>query len=157
MIFKNLAVLAMLGVAAADNLRSAEPEASELSEIGVTHHLDLEVVLENGERELFPLLPGTKCPTGHVCHSRSIVQNGVSPLASALKGKLKTPLTATMNWQEFNNDLTTAVKVRHKSIWKAKRRDVMAIRALSTSWFIAACCFASSQQLALGSFRFDPL
>ena len=35
-------------------------------------HLNLEVVVEGGRRELFPLLPGTKCPQGHICRSRNV-------------------------------------------------------------------------------------
>lgn len=71
-------------------------------------HLDLEVVVEGGERKLFPLLPGTKCPTGHRCRTRNSIA-GVVPMISALKDNLKTPLAATLDWQELNSNLDTIV------------------------------------------------
>ena len=114
MIFSRAIVLLGLlgGAVNAENLRTGEP--APLSEVGVEHHLDLEVILENGERELFPLLPGTKCPTGHVCRSRTVVNTGASPLVSSLQSGLKTPLKAAMDWQELNNDMITVVKVREE-------------------------------------------
>merc|ERR1719246_330866 len=81
MMFKTLALLSLVSAASAADY---------------TEHLDLEVIV-NGERELFPLLPGVKCPTGHKCH------------VGAIKDNLKTPLAATLDWQEFNNELKTVV------------------------------------------------
>jgi len=75
-------------------------------------HLDLEVIVE-GERKLFPLLPGTQCPTGHVCRARHS-RTGVAPMISALKYTMKSPrsktLAATLDWHELNNNLDTVVK-----------------------------------------------
>merc|ERR1712078_568464 len=62
----------------------------------------------NGERQLFPLLPGTKCPTGHTCRSRVGIQ-GVNPLAASLKNNMKTQLAASLDWNELNNNLNTVV------------------------------------------------
>jgi len=77
-------------------------------------HLDLELIVE-GERQLFPLLPGTKCPTGHNCrvsNSNSLAGAGAAPLASILKNNLnnlKTPLAATLDFEELKNNLNTVV------------------------------------------------
>lgn len=80
---------------------------------GVVEHLDLEVVVESGERQLFPLLPGTKCPAGHTCRVRTTsggwAPEKLSPMGSSLKDSLKTPLAMAMNWDEFNNNMNTVV------------------------------------------------
>jgi plastocyanin len=78
--------------AAHANLRSVEEEESLL----------LEVVVEGGRRELFPLLPGTKCPAGHQCRARSdalakhvgsrVGRDGVAPMM-ALKDNIRTELS----------------------------------------------------------------
>jgi len=92
--FKSLALLALIG-------------GFEFSM--ALEHLDLEVVMDNGERQLFPLLPGTKCPTGHQCRSRTF-EAQQSPMLSALKNNLKKPLAATLDWQEFNTNLNEVVR-----------------------------------------------
>jgi plastocyanin len=95
MIFKTLVLLGLTAVSA-ETLRGAE-------------QLDLEIVSESGERELFPLLPGTKCPTGHHCRVRTTSSTGMNPMLGALKDNLKTPLAATLNWNELNTNLNTVV------------------------------------------------
>jgi len=110
MIYKTLVLIGLFGGnVAASNLRgdAIDEEATKLVNVGV-EHLDLEIVLENGDRELFPLLPGTKCPTGHHCRVRTH-QGGMSPMANSLKNNLKTPLAMTLDWQEFNTNLNTVV------------------------------------------------
>jgi len=99
MIFKTLVILGLLGNASA-KLGAKVENDSDL-------HLDLEVIV-NGERELFPLLPGTKCPTGHHCRVRN-TRAGISPMMSSLKDNLKTPLAATLDWNELNTNLNTVV------------------------------------------------
>ena len=64
-------------------------------------------MVEGGRRELFPLLPGTKCPAGHRCRARSH-RAGVSPMMSALKDNMKNPITQA-EAIALNNDLTTTV------------------------------------------------
>lgn len=124
MLFKSLAIVALLAQSAvADQMSQQNLRAGDLedtsgttlpAEVGV-EHLDLEVTLENGERELFPLLPGTKCPTGHTCRSRNIGTGaGVSPLVASMKDNMKAGLKASMDWQEFNNDMITVVKSGEK-------------------------------------------
>lgn len=76
---------------------------------GEVLHLDLEVIVEGGERKLFPLLPGTLCPTGHTCRVRNQSHAGASPMISALKKNFRTPLAISMDWNEFNNNLKTVV------------------------------------------------
>jgi len=71
-------------------------------------HLNLEVVVEGGERQLFPLLPGTKCPTGHKCYSRTAF-TGTAPMVTSLKQNLKKTLSMTMEWHEMNSDLQEVV------------------------------------------------
>jgi plastocyanin len=71
--------------------------------------LDLEVMVE-GERQLFPLLPGTKCPTGHQCRTRtSTGVTDMSPMLSILKHNLKSPLAATLDWGELDSNLENIV------------------------------------------------
>ena len=61
------------------------------------------------DRELFPLLPGTRCPTGTNCRVGKVGLKGASPMASALKDSMKTPLAMSLDWNEFNNELKTVV------------------------------------------------
>jgi len=100
MIFKSLVFLGLLSSNVSASLRGVEQE----SEV----QLDLEVIVEGGERQLFPLLPGTKCPTGHHCRVRT-TSGGMNPMMGSLKDNLKTPLAATLDWQELNNNLNTVV------------------------------------------------
>merc|ERR1719148_498218 len=90
-------------------LRASEPNAvAEVSD-GSIVHLDLEVMVD-GERQLFPLLPGVQCPTGHTCRSRTIGQGqAIAPMIGAMKNNMKTPLAMAMNWEEMNNELNTVV------------------------------------------------
>ena len=62
--------LALFGLLAGVDARLAAP-AQAVEELDTNDHLDLEVVVEGGERKLFPLLPGTKCPAGHKCRARN--------------------------------------------------------------------------------------
>jgi len=126
MIFKSLVVFAALLGNATASLRGSEVE-----------QLDLEVMVE-GERQLFPLLPGTKCPTGHHCRVRTTSNTGVSPMMGALKDNLKTPLAATLNWQELNNNLNTVVASNDY----CSRRSAMA-RAAGLAAGVTAAAVAS--------------
>jgi len=105
MIYKTLVLIGFLGCnAAASNLRG-----DEINEVDTTlENLDLEIILENGDRELFPLLPGTKCPTGHKCSVRTHI-GGMSPMANSLKANMKTPLAMTLDWKEFDTNMKTVV------------------------------------------------
>lgn len=108
MIFKSAIIFAGLlssTLAAERNLR-AEPHVDK--DVGEIEHLDLELTLANGDRELFPLLPGTKCPPGHTCRVRTNT-NGFSPMSGALKKNIKTPLAMTLNWEEFDTNVKTTV------------------------------------------------
>ena len=110
MIFKSAIVLAGLlsSTLAADRNLRAEPNVDE--DVGEIEHLDLELTLDNGDRELFPLLPGTKCPPGHICRVRANTNTiGFSPMASALKKNIKTPIAMTLNWEEFDTNVKTTV------------------------------------------------
>eukprot|EP00531_Pseudo-nitzschia_arenysensis_P008217 CAMPEP_0116141514 /NCGR_PEP_ID=MMETSP0329-20121206/14422_1 /TAXON_ID=697910 /ORGANISM="Pseudo-nitzschia arenysensis, Strain B593" /LENGTH=233 /DNA_ID=CAMNT_0003636701 /DNA_START=48 /DNA_END=749 /DNA_ORIENTATION=- len=100
MIFKSLVFLGLLSSNVSASLRGVEQD----NEV----QLDLEVIVEGGERQLFPLLPGTKCPTGHHCRVRT-TSGGMNPMMGSLKDNLKTPLAATLDWGELNNNLNTVV------------------------------------------------
>jgi len=108
MIFRTLLLLAPL----ARNI-SAQPQSPDDGE----RILDLEVIVD-GERKLFPLLPGTQCPAGHTCLARPTVRTAGSgaaaPMASALKYTLKSPRTKTLaaklDWHGLNDELVTVVK-----------------------------------------------
>jgi len=96
MIFKTLALIGLL---------SSNVAASPVGE-----HLDLEVIVEGGERKLFPLLPGTKCPTGHRCRTRnSGIAGAHSPMIGALKNNLKDTLAEMMDWEAFDSNMKTVV------------------------------------------------
>lgn len=123
MIFKTLVLIGLLG----SNVATA---SSELE------YLDLELEV-NGERQLFPLLPGTKCPTGHKCRVRNS-PTGISPMTTSLKDSLKTSLAASMNWHELNSNLDTVVA----SDDHCSRRNAMA-RAAGLAAGVAAATVAS--------------
>jgi plastocyanin len=83
-------------------------------------HLEIELEVEGGERHLFPLLPGTKCPAGHKCFVRNsapgvaasdsyVSQSSVGTMMGALKSNIKTPLAMSLNWEELGNNLDTVV------------------------------------------------
>lgn len=103
--------IGLFGAAAAaeNSLREGKESATRVDDFVGVEHLDLELEVD-GERQLFPLLPGTSCPKGHVCRVRTGGgPSNVSPMVSSLKDNLKTPLAATMNWNEFNDNLKTIV------------------------------------------------
>lgn len=116
MFFKTLVLIGAIGSTVAaehqhgKNLRAeSKEETANFYQIGV-EHLDLEVIGESGERELFPLLPGTKCPTGHVCRVRNTGNPSMaSPMGNALKNSMKTPLAMSLDWSEFDRDMKTLV------------------------------------------------
>jgi hypothetical protein len=153
MMIKALALLGLLGTnVAAQNLRteSKEQMGSEME------MLDLEVVVEGGERELFPLLPGTKCPTGHHCRARSVghpaMSDMQSPMSNALKNSMKTPLTMVLDWSEFDKNLQTVVSSEHK----CTRRQAMARAAgmaagLSAATVMKPAYAAETKEVKMGS------
>jgi len=122
------------GNALASNLRPIEREAD-------SSIVDLEVMVE-GERQLFPLLPGTKCPTGHTCRSRapvtSLARGDVAPLVPALKGNIKTSLSMSLDWIDLNKNLKTVVA----SDSFCTRRQAMA-RAAGLAAGVAAATVAA--------------
>jgi len=154
MIFsKALVMIGMLGAANAAGmpmkLRRVDTKQEETANAGTeehfdshdsyVEHLDLEVNV-NGERQLFPLLPGTKCPPGQKCRSR--VQNsrfgGTTPFVGAIKDNMKTTLTATLDWNEFQNNMNTIVMSDNF----CTRRQAMA-RAAGLAAGVAAVTVAS--------------
>lgn len=123
--FSKAIILAFVGVLGSSNaemnhmkmgLRAYEPTSAAVVEdvndfsAGSIVHLDLEVLVD-GERQLFPLLPGVQCPIGHTCHSRTADAQGQAqaPMISVLKNNMKTPLAMSLNWEELNNELNTVV------------------------------------------------
>mmetsp|Transcript_28048 Transcript_28048/g.41733 ORF Transcript_28048/g.41733 Transcript_28048/m.41733 type:complete len:251 (-) Transcript_28048:29-781(-) len=116
MIFKTLVLMGLLGsnVAAESVPMYLRKVSSSKDEAVVeSEHLDLEVVVTGGERQLFPLLPGTKCPTGHTCRARTVSKPSLSistePVISSFKENLKTPLAMAMDWNEFGSNIETIV------------------------------------------------
>jgi len=131
---KSFLVLGLIsGNAMASNLRPVDEFAAE--------NLDLEVMVE-GERQLFPLLPGTKCPTGHTCRSRApaanLARGNVSPLVPVLKGNIKTSLAMSLDWIDLNKNLQTVVA----SDKYCTRRQAMA-RATGLAAGVAAATVAA--------------
>jgi len=121
MFSKTLALIALLSSNAAARLNEVSMPVDSIEDT-VSEHLDLEIII-NGERELFPLLPGTKCPTGYNCRVRTTGNTlGQSPMISSLKSNLKNPLQMTMEWEELNHDLYTVVEDSNR----CNRRHAMA-------------------------------
>jgi plastocyanin len=107
MIFKTLVLIGLLSSNVSAKLGAEKKQAPSEESFGSELELDLELMIE-GKRQLFPLLPGTKCPTGHHCHVRT-TRTGMAPMISSLKANLKTPLAATLDWQELDSNLKTVV------------------------------------------------
>lgn len=155
MIFKTLVFIGLLNSnVAAQHLRAEarEEDATNFwtNEAGV-QHLDLEVIVE-GKRELFPLLPGTRCPTGHHCRVRNTGHPGVSPMAAALRDSMKTTLTMSLDWSEFDKDLKTVVN----SNSYCTRRSAMARAAgmaagLSAATVMKPAYAAETKEVKMGA------
>jgi len=111
MIYKTLLLIGLVGSNVMGKMiRSDAADIDNVDNVllpGEVEHLDLEVMVD-GERQLFPLLPGVKCPPGHTCRVRT-VGGSVAPMISSLKQSFKTTLQATVDWQELNNNLKTVV------------------------------------------------
>jgi len=130
MIFKSLVLIGLVGSASAKlGGQKATVDDADL-------HLDLELEIE-GERQLFPLLPGTKCPTGHHCRVRS-TNPKMSPMVNSLKDNIKTSLAATLDWNDLNSNLNTVVASNDY----CSRRQAMA-RAAGLAAGVAATTVAS--------------
>ena len=76
------------------SLLAGNAAAAPANETAHEEALDLELEIE-GRRELFPLLPGTKCPSGHRCRASPRAHwparhqaNGVAPLMSSLRDNI---------------------------------------------------------------------
>lgn len=152
MIFKSLALLGLIsGNAAAANLRA---ENSFDYTIDHVEHLDLEVEVD-GKRELFPLLPGTKCPTGHVCHSRVINphnKKGFAPMLNAMKDNYKNKLAEAVDWQELNNNLETlVVSDNHCSRRAAMSRAAGLAAGVAASTVMNPAYAAETKEVKMGS------
>jgi plastocyanin len=130
MIFKSLVLVGLVGSA------SAKLGEQKANFDDANLHLDLELEVD-GERQLFPLLPGTKCPTGHHCRVRSTSPN-MSPMVNALKNNMKTSLAATLDWNDLNSNLNTVVASNDY----CSRRSAMA-RAAGLAAGVAATTVAS--------------
>jgi plastocyanin len=130
------------GNAMASSLRSGKVDlAADTSVEFAVEHLDLEVMVE-GKRQLFPLLPGTKCPTGHTCRARAAPATGmagdINPLIPAMKGGIKTSLSMSLDWIDLNKNLNTVVN----SDSRCNRRNAMK-RAAALASGVAAVTVAS--------------
>lgn len=101
MIFKTLMLIGILGsnVSADKNLRTQ------------AKHEEAAGLVEESDRELFPLLPGTRCPTGTLCNKG--VMSPLSPMSSNLRDSFKTPLAASFDWKEFDKNMDTVVESSH--------------------------------------------
>jgi len=113
MLSKTLVLIGLFAGNAMAEVTNLRGDSTE-DETTYVEHLDLEVIVE-GERQLFPLLPGIKCPTGHHCRvshysaQKNAFAAGMSPMVSSMKDNYKSMLAATMDWQELDNSLNTVV------------------------------------------------
>lgn len=124
----------------------------EVNKEHLEEHLDLELIVE-GKRQMFPLLPGTKCPPGHTCRIRNVHNpTGMSPMVTSLKNNLKTPLAMAMDWSELNKDLTTVVNSNDR----CSRRNAMAkaagmLAGLSVTTVNAPAYAAETVEVKMGA------
>jgi len=82
-------------------------------------HWQLELVDNHGDRQLFPLMPGVPCPSGHTCHamnrqiklsqSSSLGPTATTRFVSSLRGSMKTHLQATLDWKHLGDAMETVV------------------------------------------------
>jgi len=161
MIYKTLVLAGLFaGSATADNMSLARTNlrTTEVTTNGV-EHLEIELEVE-GERQLFPLLPGTKCPTGHTCKSRGIkpfvevtmVSTGTSPLTKSIRDNSKTPLTAAFNWHELNNELNTVVNEnKYCSRRKAMARAAGIAAGVAAATVSQPAFAAETKQVLMGT------
>jgi len=148
----SLALIGLLsGNAAASNLRTASVDTAE--------HLDLELMVE-GERQLFPLLPGTKCPTGHTCRSRAPAaglagltgRGDVSPLVPAMKGGMKTSLSMSLDWIDLNKNLQTVVASDDRCTRRGAMKRAAALASGVAAVTVAAPAFAAeTKEVKMGA------
>lgn len=109
MFSKSLVLLGLIASTSAETIRGTKEIENDTDMI---HHLDLELTIE-GERQLFPLLPGTKCPTGHQCRVRSSISRTsgaqFAPMINSMKQNYKTTLAMAMDWEALNLNFETVV------------------------------------------------
>jgi len=144
MIFKTLVLAGLVGSASAKlGEQKATVEDADM-------HLDLELEI-NGERELFPLLPGTKCPTGHHCRVRSTSPN-MSPMVNSLKNNLKTSLAAALDWNDLNSNLNTVVASNDYCSRRAAMSRAAGLAAGVAATTVASPAYAAeSKDVKMGS------
>jgi len=144
MIFKTLVLAGLVGSA------SAKLGEQKATFDDADMHLDLELEI-NGERELFPLLPGTKCPTGHHCRVRSTSPN-MSPMVNSLKNNLKTSLAATLDWNDLNSNLNTVVASNDYCSRRAAMARAAGLAAGVAATTVAAPAYAAeTKDVKMGS------
>jgi len=161
MMFKKaLALIGLIGTTsiAAETIhkKNLRAEASNEEMSGDMEQLDLELTLENGDRELFPLLPGVKCPTGHHCRARSDAHPAMSqmqsPMANSLKNSLKTPLAMQLDWSEFDNTLQTVVTSGDRCTRRAAMKRAAGMAAgLSAATVMKPAYAAETKEVKMGS------
>jgi len=153
--FKTLVLVGLLNNASAEtnNLRRTNEIHNQNEEFasGQVLHLDLEVMV-NGERELFPLMPGTKCPTGHTCRTRIGHTFVEGPMISSLKANLNNPITEAMNWDELSNDLNTVVNSENRCTRRQAMARAAGLVAGATVATVSAPAYAAeTKEVLMGS------
>jgi len=153
--FKSLVLIGLLSNASAEtnNLRRTNEIHNQNEEFasGQVLHLDLEVMV-NGERELFPLMPGTKCPTGHTCRTRIGHTFVEGPMISSLKANLNNPITEAMNWDELSNDLNTVVNSENRCTRRQAMARAAGLVAGATVATVSAPAYAAeTKEVLMGS------
>jgi len=146
---KTFMLLGLIGasVSAETNLRTNEATKEEvLGEL----HLDLELIID-GERQLFPLLPGVKCPTGHNCRVRTDY-GSVTPMLSSLKSNYKTSLQSKMDWAEINSNLNEVVNSDNYCTRRAAMARAAGLAAgISAATVSSPAYAAETKEVKMGS------
>jgi len=150
MFSKTLVLIGLLTSNVSATLRG--DAAIEEDEAVYAEHLDLEVDV-GGKRELFPLLPGTKCPTGHICRVRNVNNvAGINPMVASIKSNYKTTLAATVDWQELNNNLNTVVSSNNYCSRRAAMSRAAALAAGVAAATVNSPAYAAeTKEVKMGS------
>lgn len=152
--FKNLALVGLFASAVMGEKTNLRNNVAE----DIIEHLDLELEID-GERQLFPLVPGVKCPTGHTCHVRTFTKAvttstgaNMMPITGTIKDSYKTTLAATVDWQELDSNFSTMVNDNDKCTRRAAMAKAAGIVAGLSAATVGRPAFAAeTKEVLMGS------
>jgi len=154
MMCKNLALVGLFASAVMGEKTNLRNNVAE----DVIEQLDLELEID-GERQLFPLVPGVKCPTGHTCNVRTFTKAvttstgaNMMPITGIIKDSYKTTLAATVDWQELDSNFSTMVNDNDKCTRRAAMAKAAGIVAGLSAATVGRPAFAAeTKEVLMGS------